>query len=568
MIAAALTPSPGVAPLPSPAPAPAPAFVEGDGEAFASLLGALQAALPDPVSATTPEASAVPSASTPLEIERAGVSAPMIATSTADLSRSSALLVEPSGQGEKDLLRLAKSAKQDLPEPNLEQAQLPAVTEARAGPTHATAASAPLQTANAESAPVEASKPRAPAAPVSVPAIDTVPTAAPPVAEHPEQPSVMGPAVSPLVAPRSSLSDAPLVDAALPAPPPFVAPVPPSVAPVPQQIGDDAAESGDVAPTRPKHRGSVPSAQPIAQADRLTPDRLIDQAIAAPLPRTAPDSAVPPAAGARAAASTPVIVGAPVQLPPSGTPPFTSPITATIAAPLSPIGTPQDDGMLVASGAGAGPKRNVARRVPVVETLPSRAPVVTRPAEPLVAPPPALPQSPVPTAASAPLADPAPVIIVAPVRATPDAQPLTPSHPSLAGALLAHRLEGAFAAGDVPRDWAQAFDAGGAARVEARTSSLGPVAIEVARATDGVAITLGASTPDARVVLAEAQPRLAADARAAGVALTQSRVDDTPHGERRGNGGGNGRGRQPQSRHPTLNPIATTVSSSAADRYA
>lgn len=145
---------------------------------------------------------------------------------------------------------------------------------------------------------------------------------------------------------------------------------------------------------------------------------------------------------------------------------------------------------------------------------------------------------------------------------TPVALPVTHTSPSaaasLASALLAQRFDG----GEGQRDWARALDAGGSARVEAWTQTLGPVAIEVARGADGLAITLGARTDETRTLLADAQPRLVADARAAGLALSQSRVDDAPHGARHGGG------RPPRPRFVPLDSTSPAATLSPADRYA
>lgn len=233
--------------------------------------------------------------------------------------------------------------------------------------------------------------------------------------------------------------------------------------------------------------------------------------------------------------------------------------------PLCPVATPPSVGSSNAGQAGAAatpasiefvrmsapaPLRQhepTEKDAAVTNDLPQTG--ATEPSPSLaIAPPPAQPDQSVGVALPAMLAPSSPSTLPPPAAAVA----------SLAGALLAHATTG----GEGQRDWAGTFDAGGAAWIEARTHSLGAVAIEVTRVVDGLAIALGAPTNEARALLADAQPRLAADARAAGFALSQSRVDDAPSGDRRGGG------RQPRSRFATLTPASPATSASPADRYA
>jgi hypothetical protein len=65
----------------------------------------------------------------------------------------------------------------------------------------------------------------------------------------------------------------------------------------------------------------------------------------------------------------------------------------------------------------------------------------------------------------------------------------------------------------------------GTLRFNLHPQSLGSLAVEVRHAGDGVSVRLTAETDGARAILADAQPRLAAEARAQGVRIAETHVD-------------------------------------------
>ena len=65
----------------------------------------------------------------------------------------------------------------------------------------------------------------------------------------------------------------------------------------------------------------------------------------------------------------------------------------------------------------------------------------------------------------------------------------------------------------------------GMAVLKLEALAIGPVAVEVAQHADGVSLNFTTATPEARLALTDAQPRLIAEARAAGIALLDTGVD-------------------------------------------
>lgn len=78
-------------------------------------------------------------------------------------------------------------------------------------------------------------------------------------------------------------------------------------------------------------------------------------------------------------------------------------------------------------------------------------------------------------------------------------------------------------------DIARTAGSDGSLRFNLHPQSLGSLTVEVRHAAEGVAIRLTAETDGARSILADAQPRLAAEARAHGVRIAETHVDLAGH---------------------------------------
>lgn len=116
------------------------------------------------------------------------------------------------------------------------------------------------------------------------------------------------------------------------------------------------------------------------------------------------------------------------------------------------------------------------------------------------------------------------------------------------------------------RDIARAAGNEAQLRFQLNPEHLGSLRVEIANTADGTAIRLTADTEAARNVLADAQPRLVAEARAQGLRISESHVDMGGHG---GQQRGGHESRQPFVRilQPGDEPQAASPRS-AAERYA
>ena len=103
------------------------------------------------------------------------------------------------------------------------------------------------------------------------------------------------------------------------------------------------------------------------------------------------------------------------------------------------------------------------------------------------------------------------------------------------------------------------------ARFTVDATELGPVAVGVARDSQGVSVSFQTSSETARSAIADAQPRLQADARLAGLSINQSRVDSGGAQNRRGGGHGQ------QRSAPVIEAASVTTKTnirSVSDRFA
>ena len=94
---------------------------------------------------------------------------------------------------------------------------------------------------------------------------------------------------------------------------------------------------------------------------------------------------------------------------------------------------------------------------------------------------------------------------------------------------------------------------GGALRFRLNPEHLGTLHVEIAQTHLGAAVRFSADSEAARSIIADAQPRLVAEARAQGVRISEAHVD-------LGNGGGSGDARRQAALRPGDVPIRTARS--------
>ena len=131
-----------------------------------------------------------------------------------------------------------------------------------------------------------------------------------------------------------------------------------------------------------------------------------------------------------------------------------------------------------------------------------------------------------------PLAMPAPVVsALSPDPAMTPVQPTGPEAPQVQDVvqqLIEHELDLAQDGewlDQLARDIARSGGSEGPMRFRLNPQTLGHLQVEVAQGDEGVAIRLTVETEGARAIIADAQPRLMAEARAQGVRVTETQVD-------------------------------------------
>ena len=107
------------------------------------------------------------------------------------------------------------------------------------------------------------------------------------------------------------------------------------------------------------------------------------------------------------------------------------------------------------------------------------------------------------------------------------------------------------------RDIAQLATGEGRLRFRLDPEQLGSLQIDLANGTDGLSLRMTAETEAARAILADAQPRLVAEARAQGVRIAEAHVD-------LGQGGGQGRNAPPPPAPIARDRPSTEVAAPAA----
>ncbi len=98
----------------------------------------------------------------------------------------------------------------------------------------------------------------------------------------------------------------------------------------------------------------------------------------------------------------------------------------------------------------------------------------------------------------------------------------------------------------------------GSALLRIEAAAIGAVSVEVSQQSDGISVVFMSTMPEVRHALVDAQPRLAADARAAGFTLADASVD----------GGGPRDRRAPRAPARALPREAAPTLRTSADRFA
>lgn len=280
----------------------------------------------------------------------------------------------------------------------------------------------------------------------------------------------------------------------------------------------------------PTEQPAVTSADPVPVSGQQAPTTPIDQ-----VPPAAPAAAplVPVAAKAGIDSKAPA-VSAPVSPPPLRAP------KAVKAEALAPVAAPEGE-TSVEVPAKPVPATAHAKSAEVrPEALPPR-PVVG--AERRQGPTPVKAAATrIVERAAAPVVETAQpsVTIAAPVLPMPQAQPLRAEASSDVPAPVpadAPELDlqtDAEWLDRLARDIARAGDGSAPLRFRLHPQTLGHLGVELAQTEQGTAIRLTAETEAARALIAEAQPRLLAEARAQGVRIAEAQVDLAGSGGRDG----------------------------------
>lgn len=183
-----------------------------------------------------------------------------------------------------------------------------------------------------------------------------------------------------------------------------------------------------------------------------------------------------------------------------------------------------------------------------------------------------------------PLADMAPVFVSTAVKpAEQAAAPAATLAPAIdmAGQLVEHQLDLAHESrwlDQLAKDIARAGSADGHLRFKLNPENLGSLHVEMSHGHAGASVRLIADTEAARAMLADAQPRLIAEARAQGVRIAETHVDlgsgGFGHGHSMADQQREQRGTQGEAYLTTFKPkqadgaVAPSTARHAAERYA
>ncbi|MFN3944675.1 MAG: flagellar hook-length control protein FliK [Allosphingosinicella sp.] len=228
-------------------------------------------------------------------------------------------------------------------------------------------------------------------------------------------------------------------------------------------------------------------------------------------------------------------------------PPALHPVPATAAAPVPvPATAPAEVPAAAHPVLEAPAERRAERAAPAIAAAAAKSPEPSLPVR-------AVPETPA-GAAAEPARQPAqssPAVQAPPVlqpQSPPQVQPQQPSpaqlqvapaaeaQPSLAERLMETKLDlakGGEWLDRLARDIARSAANDGMMRFRLNPERLGTLQVELTQGPNGTAIRLTAETEAARAIIAEAQPRLVAEARAQGVRIAETHVD-------LGSGGGTG----------------------------
>lgn len=342
-----------------------------------------------------------------------------------------------------------------------------------------------------------------------------------------------------------------------------------------------------VAPAPPAAALPAPADSPAIialPAATLPPVQMAPDATALPdAPRAAPVAAqTSPPAAASPVAMTPGQALAGIAWTPVNAP--ASPSLAALV--VGPVPSPAReavpaDPLPVAAKAGAGPI-DIAALFPTTPPAPlvvrfaaqARGPTAAGPAAPVLDPlsADAAPATPATASLADTLAMPL-ATTIATHHAQPGSSPIATAVPvaDTQQAALDRQLDLARDSAwldQLARDISSAADKDGKLRFQLNPEHLGSLDIEVVRNHDGNAIRLSAETEAARQILADAQPRLIAEARAQGMKISETHVDLGGQGSTNGGARGGGEGQQhPQNpAHRNHSLTMNGVRESRADR--
>lgn len=288
----------------------------------------------------------------------------------------------------------------------------------------------------------------------------------------------------------------------------------------PEATAEDAEAAILFLPTFEMQRAAAPLAAAQAPAAGAAP------VPAAPAPAAAPAG---PAPQAPSSDSAPVAAG---HVP--GEAPANAPVP-TAKSPAAPVAAPVSEAK---DAPEAGPVPEPLRRA--IQALKAGTSARATPAAvEAAAPETAVPRSAAPALAAAavqpvqqPLPNPVqqPVLAMAEAPAQPAAEPPAPLPRETVAEALERQLDVSAdgewldqLARDIVRTGAAGGE-GGALRFRLNPETLGQVRVELSQGAEGATVRIAAETEGARALLADAQPRLLAEARAQGVRIAESEV--------------------------------------------
>lgn len=315
--------------------------------------------------------------------------------------------------------------------------------------------------------------------------------------------------------------------------PPAASPAPTEANPVAQAVVVEATTLNAPADTETGVKSSAASAVPTALSERPAPAR---DTVAPDITETSPAPS-PPTATTPARPTTMTSGSADVAPPavPTATPTAIDPAPRDIA----PAAAPEDDSLVAAAQArshSAAPAIS-AERKPVIEGMASAKADTPRRREedqslPVADRAPSDPGTPAPLAAAT----------VSGIDASAATGAAQPSHSQQSIARHLDLARDSQWLDQLAQDISQAATREGHLKFNLNPEHLGSLQVEIVNTAAGTSVRMTADTDAARTIIADAQPRLVAEARAQGLRITETHVD---LGGQAGSGSTNGR--QPSS---------------------